>query len=212
MNGTEIWLWSWHNSYINYTNWTPGKGKPGTNSCISSNIHNALWNAVECNTAKPFVCQISAVVDVCDPEWSYFNGTNQNGMCYKYMSEPKVTFLTAQSICANHNANLVSIHSKEENDFVSSLTAVGVPNLDYHYDTVFIGLQYANGGWKWLDGTHLDFENWAPNRPYYPGSTNGAFLCPDISEKWDDNTLDFQANRFVCKKKPNFMFVSENSS
>uniref|UniRef100_A0AC34R2B6 C-type lectin domain-containing protein n=1 Tax=Panagrolaimus sp. JU765 TaxID=591449 RepID=A0AC34R2B6_9BILA len=140
-------------------------------------------------------------------------------MCYKYMTQPKITFPNAQGVCSNENANLVSIHSKKEHDFVMNMTQDATAE-NYLIEGTFIGLQYVNSEWKWVDGTDLDYENWGPNRPQYPANAkaDGALVYPDgiadypptWSQKWDDTTFDLLLNRFVCKKKPNLMFVGEN--
>uniref|UniRef100_A0AC34R2L0 C-type lectin domain-containing protein n=1 Tax=Panagrolaimus sp. JU765 TaxID=591449 RepID=A0AC34R2L0_9BILA len=192
--------------------------EPSANQgCAASSVESALWTAQQCNSTKPFVCRIPAAIEVCDAGWSYFQGPNQNGMCYKYTAQRSIQFLNAQNACLSQGANLVSIHSKEENDYVSSLALVGT-YLDYHIGGVFIGLQYINSEWVWLDGSKFDYQNWASNRPQYPTNTDtdGTFLYPDgadeeLSQKWDDYSLGSVFNRYICKKKPNLTLMCEGS-
>uniref|UniRef100_A0AC34RBF3 C-type lectin domain-containing protein n=1 Tax=Panagrolaimus sp. JU765 TaxID=591449 RepID=A0AC34RBF3_9BILA len=70
-------------------------------------------------------------------------------------------------------------------------------------NAVFIGLQYKNFDWKWLDGTAFDYEQWGPDRPLDPVNRTHAYIFPnpiisqtDWAQKWSNYEL-IPLDRFV---------------
>ena len=66
-----------------------------------------------------------------------------------------------RSECSSHGGTLASIHSQEENYFLSSLVR---PHGQFGALT-FIGATKVKGNstvFEWDDGTAWDFENWEP--------------------------------------------------
>ncbi|GMR51566.1 hypothetical protein PMAYCL1PPCAC_21761, partial [Pristionchus mayeri] len=63
--------------------------------------------------------------------------------------------------CMRFDANLASIHNKQENTFVRrQAVAYGAVN------GVFIGAKAdKDGAFQWIDGTKMDYQNWAPGFP-----------------------------------------------
>ncbi|KAK7881150.1 hypothetical protein WMY93_029559 [Mugilogobius chulae] len=93
----------------------------------------------------------------CAEGWTKFGSR-----CFKFISERK-TWLDAEKSCLSLGANLVSIHSAEENDFISDLikTATGSSTITW------IGGSDAvqEGQWLWSDGSAWDFTSWYPGQP-----------------------------------------------
>uniref|UniRef100_A0A3B3Y9F3 C-type lectin domain-containing protein n=1 Tax=Poecilia mexicana TaxID=48701 RepID=A0A3B3Y9F3_9TELE len=81
-----------------------------------------------------FVCFSSLLMKLqrggCPPFWFGFNGR-----CYKYVST-LMTWADAEQHCVNQGANLVSIHSLAEENFVKLL----IRNFDHADGTTWIGL------------------------------------------------------------------------
>ncbi|XP_072022085.1 echinoidin-like [Amphiura filiformis] len=124
----------------------------------------------------------------CPDGWSDFNGG-----CYKYFSERK-TWADASTHCKQLNADLVSIHSTEENDYVGSLVTDG--------SWIAIGFNdlSSEGNFEWTDGSSADFAAWGPNEPNQSGEEDCTELYPerDPTANWNDcNCLSDKA--FVCK-------------
>ena len=95
----------------------------------------------------------------CLPGWIFNRKTSK---CYKF-SDFETEWLRAKMECelpiipdpidSQHKAHLVSITSKEENNFVSSLLQEG--------DTAWIGgTKLGDGSWIWIDGSVWSYENW----------------------------------------------------
>ncbi|KAM8728791.1 C-type lectin-like [Acanthopagrus schlegelii] len=109
---------------------------------------------------------------------------NFNGRCYKYVST-HLTWADAELQCVSQGANLVSIHSPEENEFVKFL----IKNFDSAQGNTWIGLSdtQKEGGWMWSDGCAVDFIFWLPGQPdNYHGNENCGHFWAGNTLKWND--------------------------
>uniref|UniRef100_A0A3P8VHM8 C-type lectin domain-containing protein n=1 Tax=Cynoglossus semilaevis TaxID=244447 RepID=A0A3P8VHM8_CYNSE len=77
-----------------------------------------------------------------------------NSRCYKYVST-HLAWADAELYCVSEGANLVSIHSTEEQSFVRSL----VQNFDHAEGWTWIGFSdiHKEGSWMWSDGCPAKF-------------------------------------------------------
>ncbi|XP_008296438.1 galactose-specific lectin nattectin-like [Stegastes partitus] len=118
-----------------------------------------------------------------------------NGRCYKYLASP-MSWADAQLHCMSLRANLVSIHSQQEQNFVNSL----IRNFDPAVRFTWIGLNdiYKEGRWMWSDASQANFFFWQTGQPdnsrgwEHCGHTNwGSTL------RWNDGACSSQLP-FVC--------------
>ncbi|KAK9960245.1 hypothetical protein ABG768_010320 [Culter alburnus] len=120
----------------------------------------------------------------CPPGW-----TNFGVRCYKYFSQ-SVNWITAEKL--SNCANLASVHSKLENDFLLSL----VPSSTLAWVGAHDGEQ--EGQWLWSDGIAYDYTNWCSNEP---NNYNGAENCLEISwtsnHCWNDASC-LGSKKYVC--------------
>ncbi|XP_019619607.1 PREDICTED: fibropellin-1-like [Branchiostoma belcheri] len=98
------------------------------------------WTGKNCQQAIP-----------CQGGWSEYNNH-----CYKLFKD-KVSWSTANERCKQHGANLASVTSADENNFIARLISDG--------DLVWFGLKTDGNGWKWTDGSQYTYNNWAPGEP-----------------------------------------------
>ena len=118
------------------------------------------------------LCFVTVIFgDSCGYGW-----TEWSSFCYKFEDQP-TTWFEALASCQNQGANLVSIHSLREHDFVTSKSFE--LNLKYHFASdftrsfckdcnMYIGLsKYMNYFWKfgWTDHTPLNFTKLSPGEP-----------------------------------------------
>ncbi|KAK7933327.1 hypothetical protein WMY93_004223 [Mugilogobius chulae] len=93
----------------------------------------------------------------CPEGWTRFGSR-----CFKYIQETK-TWIDAEKSCQTLGANLASIHSAEEDDFILDMIqkATGARNRTW------IGGSDAakEGTWLWSDGSVWDYTAWHDGEP-----------------------------------------------
>ena len=124
-----------------------------------------------------FFPQNSAKV-TCPEGW----GEHFSGYCYLPIPEEQ-TWADAQSFCKDNNtaANLVTIWSDYENDFVREMASS-------MSDFVWIGLsdRFSEDDWIWVDGTASPYSQWNE------GNQSNLFLsAQDTVNEWFDSNLFF---------------------
>ncbi|KAM3596019.1 uncharacterized protein V6R79_007050 [Siganus canaliculatus] len=85
-----------------------------------------------------------------------------NGRCYSYVAR-HLTWADAERNCVSQGGNLVSIHSLEEQNFVTNL----IKNFDSTQSWTWIGLSdlHRESRWMWSDGCAVNFQFWSPGQP-----------------------------------------------
>uniref|UniRef100_A0A671WE13 Mannose receptor C-type 2 n=1 Tax=Sparus aurata TaxID=8175 RepID=A0A671WE13_SPAAU len=177
---------------VSFTNWN--RDQPGTvrGGCVSmaTGFATGLWEVRECASSKAkFICRqnqdtsLSPEPPVPQPTPS-LSGSCPSGWksnsnlryCYKVFHssqlEQKLSWLQAHLYCHRHGANLLSIGSPEEEQFVLQVLheAFGwVESEDHEQHWFWIGLNRRNpmdnGSWKWSDGLAFTYQNFG--RYYY---------------------------------------------
>uniref|UniRef100_S4RGZ1 C-type lectin domain-containing protein n=1 Tax=Petromyzon marinus TaxID=7757 RepID=S4RGZ1_PETMA len=135
---------------------------------------------------------------VCPEGWVPFAGR-----CYWVVTSlvRRTTWNEALFTCQRVGAQLLSINSVDEQDFINSL----IPDLQNNRVVDFwIGAsdKERDGEMKWSDGTAVSgFTNWAAN---HPRNTPGRWDCGQIytggseSGKWE-TTDCIKVQSFVCE-------------
>ncbi|XP_023133876.2 lactose-binding lectin l-2-like [Amphiprion ocellaris] len=129
----------------------------------------------------------------CSMFWSRFNGR-----FYKYIST-RMTWADAELHCVSEGANLVSIHSIDEHNFVNSL----IKTYDPARTRTWIGLSdvHKEGAWLWSDGSKVNFVFWNTGQPDNAG---GQEHCGHTNHgagfKWNDVPCS-RTKPFVCASR-----------
>ncbi|XP_026232643.1 C-type lectin domain family 4 member C-like [Anabas testudineus] len=116
--------------------------------------------------------------------------------CY-FLSTERGSWTKGREDCRTRGADLVVIHSAEEQTFISTFinknTWIGLNDTD------------KEGTWEWVDGTPLTVTYWGSNEPN--NGNGGIFLanedCVEISTGWSSewNDLSCEASRqWICEK------------
>uniref|UniRef100_A0A914CK21 C-type lectin domain-containing protein n=1 Tax=Acrobeloides nanus TaxID=290746 RepID=A0A914CK21_9BILA len=203
-------------------------GQPNSSGqCISVTSSNSQWSSIDCNTAQYYVCKIQATVDSCtittcptnkpvipdttirsitindcESGWTYYNITN---LCYKVFHGFNCT--ASEAICVQNGGHLVSIHSLEENVFISELAQAGYTFGNdgawgrYH---VLIGLvdPTLNGHFYWTDGSPYDYQRWCSSPALSEGCTT-LYADQDTAgcfQEWGTDYEEIVHRAFVCQK------------
>ncbi|XP_075900193.1 C-type lectin mannose-binding isoform-like [Nelusetta ayraudi] len=129
----------------------------------------------------------------CPPFWLGFNNC-----CYKYVGT-HLPWADAEINCVSQGAHLVSIHSLEENDFVSTL----IMNSDPYQGRTWIGLHdvIKEGAGMWTDGSTYKFHHWCPGEPNDQHQNEDCVHtnCDNSKPlKWNDSQCS-NAYASVCK-------------
>ncbi|XP_033972912.1 lactose-binding lectin l-2-like [Trematomus bernacchii] len=104
-----------------------------------------------------------------------------NNRCYKYIAT-HFTWADAEFHCVSEGANLVSIHSQGEDNFVKSL----IKNYNPSGGWTWIGLSdtQKEGSWMWSDGCAAKFFSWSSGEP---NNYQGIEDCGHFNyHKWND--------------------------
>ncbi|XP_042362787.1 lactose-binding lectin l-2-like [Plectropomus leopardus] len=108
-----------------------------------------------------------------------------NGRCYKYIAS-HFAWADAELHCVSEGANLVSIHSLDEENFVKSL----IKNFDPAEGYTWIGLSdiHKEGTWMWSDGSAVNFTLWDERQPdnyrEYEHCVHSNYF---LNLKWNDD-------------------------
>ncbi|XP_012561136.2 uncharacterized protein LOC100214441 isoform X1 [Hydra vulgaris] len=204
-NAKADWEW-FDNSKRNYVNWQ--SYYPHGDKFECSYLHNGdgSWaNNLHCGDyLNYYVCKKQATVGSLiniTTEFHKFRGTCDNGWfflgekCY-HISLSKVDYFEAMIQCQSMKGQLVSIHSSKEN---ADLTKV----FDT-CETPWIGLENTdpnkiseNAGWKWSDGTLVNYHNWKDGGIEKDHTKQCGML--QRGAKWE-NVPCWELHPFVCEK------------
>ncbi len=112
-----------------------------------------------------------------------------------------LTYEEAEKSCslAENGSYLITIHSKEEQDFVSNFL-FGTNGL---VENIWLGLKNKNNNFKWVDGSTLEFANWANESPSKEPNHDCVQMVADSHPKgkWVDEPC-IKKNIAVCQKNP----------
>ena len=153
---------------------------------------NGTWNDHKNFAKLAFVCEYENAVSNLEPAISQsFNG-------HKYeLYDIDVSWNQAYKICEDLGGHLVTVTSKEENDFVMNLAKSASVNKYIWLGGADYG---SEGSWYWVTAEPFSYSNWNTNEP---NNTNEKehFLNMFGSGTWNDMPVDAGANTmtFVCE-------------
>lgn len=122
-----------------------------------------------------------------------------NNHYYKYYSND-LNWYEAKQYCEELGGHLVSITSKEENNFIFKRIIKKVNK------NVMIGLSDAHeeGTWEWVTGEPFNYSNWSSGEPNNEFNEDYVLMNSD-NGKWNDGHLERENWNFICewdKEKP----------
>ncbi|XP_072222404.1 galactose-specific lectin nattectin-like [Leuresthes tenuis] len=128
----------------------------------------------------------------CPSGWTQFGSR-----CFIFYRTAK-SWIDAEHFCMSIGGNLASIHSADENIFLSNLVK-RVTGAHYH---TWVGGSdaVAEKRWLWSDGSHFDYLRWFRGQP---DNHKGNEHCLEINygvTYWNDGSCT-GGRSFICAKK-----------
>ncbi|CAB1431367.1 unnamed protein product [Pleuronectes platessa] len=199
--------WQWADSSpLKYLNWEQDQPshEDEENCAVIRTESSGRWQNRDCSGALPYVCKKrpNATLDPfttdswtddkkyeCDMGWQAF----QAG-CYKVTSE-KSDWDTAQKTCQKMEANLVSLHTLPELEFI-------LHNLKKDIEQLWIGLHdtVMQMDFQWTDHTPVIFTYWHPFEPNnFRNTQEDCVSMWGLDGRWDDSPCNLTLPS-ICKK------------
>ncbi|XP_078144186.1 galactose-specific lectin nattectin-like [Centroberyx gerrardi] len=138
----------------------------------------------------PFLTRLAHNVRQCPDGW-----THHGSRCFSFYHSEK-TWLDAELTCISQGANLASVHSAAEHNFLRGL----INRVTGSYKRTFIGGFDAmkEGVWQWSDGSKFDSTHWNKGEPNNLKVEN----CVEMNFRgnlWNDLSCNAKLS-FVCAK------------
>ncbi|XP_041666073.1 macrophage mannose receptor 1 [Cheilinus undulatus] len=202
----------WDNGLpLTFTHWDRDQPDDGDGSCVAmtTGAVGGFWDDKPCTEKYSFICEkprpditpppkppTAPPAQGCAVDW-----TSQPHFrhCFKLFHNvkwsQKKSWERANEDCISRGASLVSIHTQEEEEFLSTYTKG---------TSKWIGLKHNSleGGYSWSDGTPLSHTNWGHGEPNdhegreecveMVSSTNGTYSW------WNDLNCDAHQD-WICK-------------
>ncbi|KAM4597994.1 C-type mannose receptor 2 [Polymixia lowei] len=199
--------WQWADSSpLKYLNWESDQPSHAEeeNCAVIRTESSGRWQNRDCSVALPYVCKKrpNATLDPfttdswsdderyeCDVGWQAF----QAG-CYKLTSE-KIDWGMAQKTCQKMEANLASIHTLPELEFI-------IRNLKTDIEELWIGLHDTEMqmDFQWTDHTPVIFTHWHPFEPNnFRNTQEDCVTIWGPEGRWNDSPCN-QTLPSICKK------------
>lgn len=212
-----------HSSYrwddgtpLNFVNWEDEDSydeSSSTDTCVILDLVTATWKKHHCNFLGYTICKAEdgtehtfstpvptpAIQGYCPDGW-YTWGNK----CYKVFGRKQArNWSEAKNECKEIDSQLVSIHSQEEQDFVTLLL------LPVRLNT-WIGLYSTIGGrlFHWTDNSSIVYTNWDSNQPdFHKGEEEcGHMWFHGRTGKWNDNLCSLKFS-FICQMQKDPMLT-----
>ncbi|KAM5307383.1 C-type mannose receptor 2 isoform 2-T2 [Glossophaga mutica] len=168
--------------------------------CAVLDLASLQWVALQCETQLDWICKIPRGTDVREPdvspqgrrEWLRFQDAE-----YKFFEHHSM-WTQAQRICTWFRAELASVHSQAELDFLGHNLQKFSRGQEQHW---WIGLHTSesDGRFRWTDGSIINFISWAPGKPRPIGKDKKCVYMTASREDWGDQRC-LTALPYVCKR------------
>ncbi|PAV80109.1 hypothetical protein WR25_11854 [Diploscapter pachys] len=196
--GSQPALCAWDDGTGNaapYNNFYTGNPNSDLGECVYMSISGSLqgqWLSNNCDlTSMGYACMMPA-----QGGGSCADYTSFNNFCYKSYGTG-LPYTSAETVCQQNCANLVSIHSADENYFVQSLFGQSPPL--YTWTGLF---ESSNGSFQWIDSSPYDYSHFGHSDLRLGSCVTMALQQEIVSAgQWVNANCENNV-QFVCKRAP----------
>ncbi|CDQ71811.1 unnamed protein product [Oncorhynchus mykiss] len=145
----------------------------------------ALSEALTLDEANAMVASAADKKSPCPTDWFQFNSR-----CFMFVQTAR-TWPEAERHCMFLGANLASVHSSEESQFLQALVLIKTGDFPLTwiggYDAVQANVE-KDRLWFWSDGSKFDHQNWAKDEPnnYYGAREPCVQMNFGGKDAWND--------------------------
>ena len=151
---------------------------------MEKSVLNLYGKSLEVKCINSWTAGLNLKFLGCSSGWTEFQRS-----CY-ILVQSSYYWTDADLHCRGLGANLTSIHSKEENDFIFSLAS--------NYDIWIGGTLESYQQWRSTDGSSWDYEYWIADQPSY-GGDDSVSMDDDQNGAWRDMETTEDTRYFVCR-------------
>ncbi|XDV31346.1 hypothetical protein PO909_034053 [Leuciscus waleckii] len=101
--------------------------------------------------------------------------------------------MSAEKSCQTFGGNLVSVHSKAENDLLLNMVPGTTRTYIGGHDAV------KEGQWMWTDGSVFDYNNWCSGQPDNYANIDHTLEINFGNHCWNDNDKQVQL-AYICER------------
>lgn len=112
---------------------------------------------------------------ICDEGWA-----PRNMFCYKLVKDEPKMFAQAENYCKTIGGGLVSLHSLDSMEMISTQFHAGTPHTQRNQSQDVLGVWIGLNGTgnpailSWVDETPVSFTYWDRNHPIQPSGDSGC--------------------------------------
>ncbi|KAI3374792.1 hypothetical protein L3Q82_021350, partial [Scortum barcoo] len=203
------YIWS-DGTAVNYLHWQEGEPNNQNNdeSCAEFRMYNwddgGSWNDVNCESYNDWLCQIrtgtlkyTTCCEHVSKTFADYNTTSDGWLQWRgnqyYVNRNSLSMEDARHFCKQSHGDLVSLTSKEENNFIWK-------QLSRSYGSFYIGLSVdLDGSFWWMDGTPVGFQRWDENQPDPNKFDENCVMMSYYMGFWRTCNCG-QEHQFICKR------------
>ncbi|XP_072560794.1 C-type mannose receptor 2 [Paramormyrops kingsleyae] len=167
--------------------------------CAMIDLGSMQWMTMQCESQLDWICKMPKGTVVKEPEeetslkqWVQFQEAE-----YKFFDH-RSTWFQALRICSWLDASLASVHTPEEQAFLTQTLRKMSKVEGQHW---WMGLHtYENDGrFRWSDHSVLNYVSWAPGRPRPVSRDRKCVYITSSKDEWGDQkcTTDLP---YICKR------------
>uniref|UniRef100_A0A8C7D525 Lymphocyte antigen 75 n=1 Tax=Oncorhynchus kisutch TaxID=8019 RepID=A0A8C7D525_ONCKI len=216
LDSSQGWQWS-DGSPLNDVRWDNGEDVSmvlcTTSDCGFMNSKNYYESEI-CDKKLPYICKKNVNVTqslateplvykstICDEGW-----TPWNMFCYKLVKDEPKMFAQAENYCKTIGGGLVSLHSLDSMEMISTQFHAGTPHTQRNQSRDVLGVWIGLNGTgnpatlSWVDETPVSFTYWDRNHPIQPSGHSHCVYYFGESHGWRVGSCT-QELPFMCQKK-----------